>query len=257
MSWNGIFLGALIGFLLTRSAWGAVAGAIIGYMLDPGAAGRRGAAHGGATVSSEFFRTTFEIMGYVAKSDGRVSEAEIDAARALMRDLRLNGADINAAIACFQTGKAAGYDAELAIERLREVCGLRYDLLRTFVDLQLRAALAGNGMSPPARRVLTGIAARLGLSAAEFAAMEASLRARRGPANGKVTNLAECYAELEVEASISDQELVKAYRRQMSRHHPDKLVANGLPESMAQMAKEKTQRIQEAYELIRESRGMR
>jgi DnaJ like chaperone protein len=42
--------------------------------------------------------------------------------------------------------------------------------------------------------------------------------------------------------------VTKAYRRQMSRHHPDKLVANGLPESMAQVAKEKTQRIQEAYE---------
>jgi DnaJ like chaperone protein len=124
------------------------------------------------------------------------------------------------------------------------------------VDLQLRAALAGNGMSPPARRSLSGIAARLGISAAEFAAMEASLRARQGSAR-KSANLAECYAELEVEASISDQELVKAYRRQMSRHHPDKLVANGLPESMAQMAKEKTQRIQEAYELIRQARGMR
>jgi DnaJ like chaperone protein len=69
--------------------------------------------------------------------------------------------------------------------------------------------------------------------------------------------LAECYAELEADASISDQDLIKAYRRQMSRHHPDKLVANGLPESMAQVAKEKTQRIQEAYEVIRAARGMR
>jgi DnaJ like chaperone protein len=257
MSWNGIFFGALIGLLLTRSAWGAAAGAIIGYMLDPSGGGRRAGARTGASISGEFFRTTFEIMGYVAKSDGRVSEAEIDAARALMRDLRLSASDINAAIACFQAGKAAGYDAELAIERLREVCGLRYDLLRTFVDLQLRAALAGNGISAPARRILTGIAARLGLSPAEFAAMEASLRARQGSARGKTTNLAECYAELEVDASIGDQELVKAYRRQMSRHHPDKLVANGLPESMAQMAKEKTQRLQEAYEAIRAARGLR
>lgn len=257
MSWNGIFLGALIGLLLTRSAWGAVAGAIIGYMLDPTAGSRRAAARGGAAVSSEFFRTTFEIMGHVAKSDGRVSEAEIGAARALMREFQLNAADVNAAIACFQTGKTPGFDAELAVDRLREVCGLRYDLLRTFVDLQLRAALAGNGLSPPARRILSGIAARLGLPAAEFAAMEASLRARQGTGPGKAVNLAECYAELEVDASIGDQELVKAYRRQMSRHHPDKLVANGLPESMAQMAKEKTQRIQEAYEHIRAARGMR
>jgi DnaJ like chaperone protein len=69
--------------------------------------------------------------------------------------------------------------------------------------------------------------------------------------------LTDCYAELEVTASMSDQEIIKAYRRQMSRHHPDKLVANGLPESMAQVAKEKTQRIQEAYEAIRVARGMR
>jgi DnaJ like chaperone protein len=196
-------------------------------------------------------------MGYVAKSDGRVSEAEIDAARRLMRELSLSAADISAAIACFRTGKSAGYDAELSIERLREACGLRYDLLRAFVDLQLRAALAGNGISPPVRRILMGIAERLGLSGLEFAHMEASLRARHNSTQGKSVNLAECYAELEVDASISNQELVKAYRRQMSRHHPDKLVANGLPESMTQMAKEKTQRIQEAYEAIRAARGMR
>jgi DnaJ like chaperone protein len=69
--------------------------------------------------------------------------------------------------------------------------------------------------------------------------------------------MADYYAELEVDAGVSDPELTKAYRRQMSRHHPDKLVANGLPESMARVAKEKTQRIQEAYEEIRAARGMR
>jgi DnaJ like chaperone protein len=255
MSWNGVFFGALLGLLITRTAWGAAAGAIIGYMLDPRAGGRVASPNGSTSISSEFFRTTFEIMGYVAKSDGRVSEAEIDAARRLMQELNLGAADVNAAIACFRTGKSPGYDAELAIERLRESCGLRYDLLRAFVDLQLRAALAGNGISPPARKVMAGMAERLGLSAAEFANMEASLRGR--DARGKSGSLAECYAELEVDAGISDQELIKAYRRQMSRHHPDKLVANGLPESMAQMAKEKTQRIQEAYEGIRAARGMR
>jgi DnaJ like chaperone protein len=257
MSWNGILFGALIGFLLTRSAWGAVAGAIIGYMLVPKAGVRFATPSQAASISSEFFRTTFEIMGYVAKSDGRVSEAEIDAARRVMQELNLGPADVTAAIACFRTGKSAGYDAELSIERLRESCGLRYDLLRAFVDLQLRAALAGNGISPPARKILKGIAQRLGLSELEFANMEASLRARQNAARSPANNLAECYAELEVDASISDQDLIKAYRRQMSRHHPDKLVANGLPESMAQVAKEKTQRIQEAYEVLRAARGMR
>jgi DnaJ like chaperone protein len=253
MAWKGIFFGALIGLLITRSAWGAVAGAFIGQMLDPSA---RIAASGGSTsISGEFFRSTFEMMGYVAKSDGRVTEAEIDAARGLMAELNLSAQDINAAIACFRTGKSANYDAELAIERLREACGLRYDLLRVFIELQLRAALAGNGISPPARAILTRVAERLGLSAQEFAQLESQVRGRQGRRQG--SSLAECYAELEIEAGLSDQEVTKAYRRQMSRHHPDKLMANGLPESMQQMAKEKTQRIQEAYEGIRAARGMR
>jgi DnaJ like chaperone protein len=43
----------------------------------------------------------------------------------------------------------------------------------------------------------------------------------------------------------------------MSEHHPDKLVAKGLPEEMMEMAKKKTQEIQAAYDLIQEERKKR
>jgi DnaJ like chaperone protein len=280
MSWRGAFFGGVIGLLATRTVWGAAMGALIGYLIEHSlgfgtASEAWRSPHGGAadarathsmSISDEFFRTTFELMGHVAKSDGRVTEAEIDAARGLMHELKLGAREIGIAIACFRAGKSATYDAELGVERLREACGQRYDLLRAFMELQLRAALAGNGMSPPARAILARVAERLGMSGLEFAYMEAALRARQrmhgaSPGAGRhaagAGSLAECYAELEVDAHITDQEVTKAYRRQMSRHHPDKLVANGLPESMAQMAKEKTQRIQEAYEGIRAARGMR
>ena len=272
MSWKGKFFGALIGLLITQRVWGAVIGAIIGHMFDQsgGFGTASGEAHGHAadsiSISDEFFRTTFELMGHVAKSDGRVTEAEIDAARRLMHELKLGAREISVAIACFRAGKSTAYDAELGVERLREACGQRHDLLRAFMELQLRAALAGDGISPPARAILTRVAERLGMSGLEFEYMEASLRARqrthgaftgRGRHAAGAGSLAESYAELEVDANITDQEVTKAYRRQMSRHHPDKLVANGLPESMAQVAKEKTQRIQEAYEGIRAARGMR
>src|SRR5208282_4281636 len=118
-----------------------------------------------------------------------------------------------------RAGKASTYNFELAVEQLRESCGQRYDLLRAFIELQLRAALAGNGMSPPARKVLTRVAEQLGMSGLEFARMEAALRAR-GQSLG-VNPLAGSYAELDVEPSASDQEVTTAYRRQMSRHHPD------------------------------------
>jgi DnaJ like chaperone protein len=280
MSWRGAFFGGVIGLLTTRTVWGALLGALIGHLVEQSVGFGSGAwqsphgrAEGPVSISDEFFRTTFELMGHVAKSDGRVTEAEIDAARRLMHELKLGPREINIAIACYRTGKSTAYDAELAVERLREACGQRHDLLRAFMEFQLRAALAGNDISPPARAILTRVAERLGMSGLELAHMEAILRARHrmhgafggafGGASGRAQSardaatLAHCYAELEIDSTMTDQEVIKAYRRQMSRHHPDKLVANGLPESMAQMAKEKTQRIQEAYEGIRAARGMR
>jgi DnaJ like chaperone protein len=280
MSWRGAFFGGVIGLLTTRTVWGTLIGALIGHLVEQSLAGASGSwqrSDGGAagtlSISDEFFRTTFELMGHVAKSDGRVTEAEIDAARRLMHELKLGPREINIAIACYRTGKSTAYDAELAVERLREACGQRHDLLRAFMEFQLRAALAGNDISPPARAILTRVAERLGMSGLELAHMEAVLRARNrmygafGGASGggsggaqsarDAATLSDCYAELEIASTLTDQEVTKAYRRQMSRHHPDKLVANGLPESMTQMAKEKTQRIQEAYEGIRAARGMR
>jgi DnaJ like chaperone protein len=265
MAWKGTIFGALVGFLVTRTVLGALIGALIGLLYDQSVGLNFAASRGpaSASVSEVFFRTTFELMGHVAKSDGRVTEAEIGAARSLMQELNLAPNEVAAAIACFRAGKSPAYDAALGVEQLREACGLRYDLLAAFMELQLRAALAGNGMSPPARGILARAAERLGMSGLEFARMEAALRARaadaRDPAGRASAQrpLAECYAELEISAGATDPEVTKAYRRQMSRHHPDKLVANGLPESMAQWAKEKTQRIQEAYEAIRAARGMR
>jgi DnaJ like chaperone protein len=262
MAWTGVFFGALVGLLITRSAWGAVLGAVIGYMIDQGARTAMASSASPDSVRVEFFRATFEVMGHVAKADGRVTEAEIDAARRMMQEFALGPNDTAAAMNCFRAGKAANFDAAACVERLRAVCGPRFDILRAFVELQLRAALAGNGISPVARATLLRLAERLGFSGLEFAHMEAAVRARQArggqnQAGAARSSLSECYAELEIDAGISDAEVTKAYRRLMSRHHPDKLVANGLPESMAQMAKEKTQRIQEAYEGIRAARGMR
>ncbi len=67
---------------------------------------------------------------------------------------------------------------------------------------------------------------------------------------------AAAYRTLEVDAAISNEELTRSYRRLMSRHHPDKLKANGLPDSMQEHAKQRTQAIREAYELLKEQRGI-
>ncbi len=60
---------------------------------------------------------------------------------------------------------------------------------------------------------------------------------------------------LGVDATASDAEIKKAYRKLMSEHHPDKLAAKGLPDDMMKLATEKAQDIQAAYALIKEHRN--
>ncbi|CQR23519.1 Dna-J like membrane chaperone protein [Yersinia enterocolitica] len=49
----------------------------------------------------------------------------------------------------------------------------------------------------------------------------------------------------------------RAYRKLMGEHHPDKLVAKGLPPEMMEMAKQKAQEIQAAYDLIKREKGFK
>ena len=62
------------------------------------------------------------------------------------------------------------------------------------------------------------------------------------------------YKILEVETSVTDSELKTAYRKMVKKYHPDKLI--GLGDEHLKGAKEKFQRIQEAYEAIKKERGI-
>jgi DnaJ like chaperone protein len=264
MQWTGKVIGGVIG-LLTLGPFGAALGVVLGHQYDVTKSTIRPGPNGSGTrtveIGEQFFRTTFRVMGHIAKADGRVSEQEIAAARAVMSELRLTPEMVQAAIECFTEGKQRDFDLKAELEELRDSCEGRPDLLRIFIEIQVRAALAGNNMEGPARLALTRTAALLGVSVLELAQIEAVLRIRggafaRGPSRNVNEQLEQAYRVLECTASSTDEEIRKAYRRQLSRHHPDKLKANGLPESMIEHAKQRTQQIIEAYELIREHRKM-
>jgi DnaJ like chaperone protein len=263
--WTGKLVGGLIG-MLTFGPPGAVLGVLVGHQFDVKSKDDDQPASfaDAALIAERFFRTTFRVMGHVAKADGRVSEKEIEAARSVMAQLRLTPSQVRTAIDHFTDGKQPDFDLNGDLDALRRVCSGRPDLIRVFLELQFRAALAGNNLEGAARAVVLRMGARLGATPMELAHMEAILRIQQGSfrsARGQASansaqQLTQAYEVLEITAEASNEECVKAYRRQLSRHHPDKLKANGLPESMIEHAKQRTQQIIEAYELIKERRGI-
>jgi DnaJ like chaperone protein len=265
MGWYGKVIGAVLGAIIGRGWLGAIVGFLIGHQFDRKSAGAR---RGGGVPSRDFqvlfFRATFQVMGRVAKADGRVTEQEIDAARATMRRFSLSDADVRRAIDLFNEGKSADFPLEDVLGELRAASVGREDLRRLFVQIQLEAALQAGGLSAPARSVFARMCGALGISAMEFAALEAMLRMHAGRPGGGASperpaadRLADAYQALGVRPDAADADVTLAYRRLMSQNHPDKLVANGLPQSMIEAAHERTRQILEAYEIIRKHRGMK
>ena len=250
MQWTGKLIGGALGAVL--GPLGAAVGAFLGHQYDLQTE-RRGA----RPVEEQFFRSTFRVMGHVAKADGRVTEREIQAASELMHALRLTSAQRGAAIELFSAGKAEGFDLNREVSELRASCHGHPAILRIFIEIQLRFALRGNDMTGLARARVTRAAAGLGMDAQLLARIEAALRGEAPGASAadQQARVSAAYRTLEVEAAVTDAELTRAYRRLMSRHHPDKLKANGLPDSMLEHAKQRTQAIREAYELLQKHRS--
>ena len=256
MRWFGKAIGAALGMAL-GSYPGAVLGALLGHQFDLGLADRL--AVSSPRAQRVFFAVTFEVMGRIAKIDGRVSEEEIRTARQIMHAMSLGPEQVQQAIGHFNTGKSPDYPLRQRINDLAAQIAGRAALARTFVEIQVQAAVGSGELAESKRELLWQIARSLGLSRVDLAQIESSFRNRsqgRQPPAAQV-ELAAAYKILDVLPESSDKDVKTAYRRLMSRHHPDKLVANGLPESMTAVAEQKTRQIRAAYDRIKADRGLK
>ncbi|MDP1602333.1 MAG: co-chaperone DjlA [Legionella sp.] len=272
-TWWGKLLGCFFGYLMAGSA-GALLGILIGNFFDRGLANHFSRPYWSyhdekrEAVQKIFFEATFAIMGYIAKSDGRVSENEIQMARVMMDEMRLSRQHKTLAKHYFNEGKSPAYNIDRMLTLLKSSCYDNPDLLKVFMDIQYRSAQV-DGLSAAKFQALDDIFKRLG-----FAPLHQQYRFyedfgfRRGSSSkqqssGSSNNyssvppnaLAQSYALLEVAQTATKQEVKRAYRRSISRNHPDKLIAQGLPEEMIKAANDRTQKITKAYEQICESKG--
>jgi len=266
MSWWGKLAGGVFGFML-GGPLGALLGGVLGHNFDKGLAGLET----GETTDSQaeqeriqtaFFTATFSVMGHVAKADGRVSPEEISQAQAIMAQMDLRPDMRRAAIELFNQGKRRDFPLDEVLDQFRRECRRRTTLIQMFLEIQIQAAWADGRLDTAEEQLLLHICHRLGIPEFLFRQLERMIRAQQGGQYtgssrqpGGTSSLKEAYAMLGVSADASNAEIKKAYRRLMSQHHPDKLVAKGLPEEMMKVATRKTREIRQAYEAIKQARG--
>jgi len=278
MNIYGKIIGLILGLAFLKLP-GAIIGLLVGHMFDIGYAKDFSNKGGFARFFSSpdniarqatFFHALFSALGHICKADGKVTSDEIAVASALMDNMKLTGATRQEAQQAFRDGKAKDFPMQQMLEDFRTFCHGRRDIMQVFLEILISAACADGRISDAELLVLEKVAAGLNFGRKDLhfliTTYEAGQRFRhqRGSRRDNTHqnqgyssshSLEDAYRILGVNTTEDNKAIKRAYKKQMSLHHPDKLSAKGLPEQALELAKSKTQDIQAAYELIKESRG--
>jgi DnaJ like chaperone protein len=257
----GKVIGGLIG-LLAAGIPGLVLGVLVGHTFDRGLVTtlKFGSPGNVERIKTSFFETTFLLSGYIAKADGRVSEQEVHHTEQMFVQMNLDAVQRSRAIELFRSGAAADFQVEVAISDFLRICGHQQQLQQTLLLYLISLAMADQRIESGEQAGLERIARLMGFGAERLVQLLRMARAQeqfhgeQGFQAQPGTRLEDAYAALGVPKSASDRELKQAYRRRISENHPDKLIAKGVPEDMVKLATERSQEIQAAYDMIKQTR---
>jgi DnaJ like chaperone protein len=233
----GKWIGGGLGWALLGPL-GGVLGFVVGSMFDRTDGPARlftGTTHGDFTMS------LLTLTAAVMKADGRVMKSELEYVRQYFSQ---------------RFGAAASQEAMLYLRDLlkqeiplRDVCFQIKQRLDHSSRLQLIHFLFGvskadGKVHPREVEVIERIAGYLGISPKDMESIKAMF----------YEDMDAAYRILEIDASASDEEIKKAYRKMANKYHPDKVAYLG--EDIRKAAGDKFRRVNDAYETIKKDRGM-
>ena len=194
------------------------------------------------TQSGDFASALLVLSAAVMKADNRLLKSELDFIREFYTK---------------QFGSAAAAQHIGVLKELlqkdipvREVC----EQIRYYMEHPMRLQLlyylfgiakADGNVDKNEIQIIETIAHYLGLNAKDYESLKAM--------HYKDTESA--FKILEIEPSVTDEEVKKAYRKMAMKYHPDKV--RGLGEQHEKSANEKFIKVQEAYEQIKKERDFK
>jgi DnaJ like chaperone protein len=215
----------------------------------------------------------FALMGALAKSDGRVSEAEVAIAERLMTRLELDALWRRRAIDAFNKGKAPGFDLAPSLVDLRTWCLPRRSSVMPFLDMLCDVALADGPLTEDKLQSLKRVAFSLRVSEIQLVALLAmkGFAWHAGPRAGDWAHAGawshhgqraaprshgpDPYTVLGVPREADERTIKRAYRKLISEYHPDRM--GNMPEDLRRRAEQRASEINAAWERIQSERGFR
>lgn len=261
------WVGAALGLALGHSFAALILGALIGWIVDTTRHQQRR-----LRAQRQFVAPLFAVLGALAKSDGRVSPAEIAAAERMMQRFGLDDAQRTEAIARFNAGKQTDFLIGPALLELRRTCAGQPQLAYAVLDVLVEVAYAEGAASAQKFQVLQQCAHALGFSDMHllallmmrgFSAPAGAAGGQAGwgprPGNGQAPppprpSGPDPYAVLGVARTDDDAGIKRAYRKLISQYHPDRL--GDLPEELRRRAERRASEINTAWEAIKAERGI-
>ena len=267
----GGIIGGIFGYKLGNIA-GMILGFFVGHQIerfitsDSSSMGRSGG-HKKA-VQDSFFEALFLNMGKIAKADGVVTPQEIQRAEAIFNHMRLTPHLRKRAIHLFNKGKEAGFDVKPALRAFSRLSSRSMSLRQIFLEMLLDVAEADGTINGAEWHIIDEACDILRYPKQLLIAMmkmrgfrqqhsgqqssgQSSSHQYRRPSN----SAPDPFTVLGVDRNDSKATIRRAYKKLMSQHHPDKLIAKGLPPEMVKVAEEKAKKIQVAWEEVKQIRG--
>lgn len=197
---------------------------------------------GNRTTPGGFAVSLLILTAAVMKADGKILRSELDYVKSYFRQ----AFDENSAAEALRMLR----DILEQNIPLNEVCAqiesnMDYASRTQLMHFLYGIAQADGHIDVSEQKVIDEIGYRIGLSAGDINSVRSMFMKNDGWA----------YEALEITSDASDSEVKKAYRAMAIKFHPDKV--SHLGEDFQEKAKERFQKIAEAYELIKKQRGIK
>jgi DnaJ like chaperone protein len=197
------------------------------------------------------FATAVIVLGAkLAKVDGVVTRDEI---RAFKRVFQIDDGEVGDVARIYNQAKTSAHDFEPYARQISALFGRDPYLLEELLTGLFEVARADGELNPAEVDFLRRVAAIFGFDTAAFEL----IRARFSATARNLSGSDDAYAVLGLARSASDDAIKQTYRKLVREHHPDRLVAKGLPPEFVEQANKTLAAINAAYDRIEKERNLK